>query len=91
MIIFPEFYGTLIDPKIKEIDLGSDYKYKNTILFGDTLYHTYENNEEQLLDSYDAYVKRNNIKYIMVAGKSAQNTEYLEDAILKLQTEMQLK
>lgn len=84
LVVIPEFYGALVDNQPVEPKLEGNFRYKTTILFGDTLYYAYQSDKQLLLDSYNVYskVKASECQIVMANTQSKRNTEHLEQSIL---------
>ncbi|CAD8078852.1 unnamed protein product [Paramecium sonneborni] len=93
LTVIPEFYGSLINAELSPLEITEDFRYKTTLSLGDTVYYVYQSDQSILMDSYNVYKKTDlTDHYIVMSTKSLRrNADYLEQAIYKLQSEMQLK
>ncbi|CAK77507.1 unnamed protein product (macronuclear) [Paramecium tetraurelia] len=93
LTVIPEFYGSLLNAELCPLDITEDFRYKTTLSIGETLYYVYQSDKSILMDSYNV-IKKTDLTdhYIVMSTKSLRrNADYLEQAIYKLQSEMQLK
>ncbi|CAK71945.1 unnamed protein product (macronuclear) [Paramecium tetraurelia] len=93
LTIIPEFYGSLLNAELSPLEITEDFRFKNTLSLGESLYYVYQSDKSILMDSYNVYKKTDlTDHYIVMSTKSLRrNADYLEQAIYKLQSEMQLK